>query len=63
MVLMPLKAKYRNKNYKIEFQNLHPSGKIETRLVQSSTFKSKTNNSGKKVSAKTLRPRRKVYNV
>lgn len=62
MISWPLKAKYSGKNFKIEFQVLHPSGRIETRIRQGSSYKSKTNNSGNKgkVTSK-LRPRRKVY--
>lgn len=60
MILMPLKAKYQSKNFKIETQVMH-GGKIETKVVMASRFKSKQNNSGKKSTDKKLRPRRKVY--
>jgi hypothetical protein len=60
MILMPLKAKYRNKNFKIEKQQ-STSGPIETMVVMASRFKSKTNNATKKNAAKKLRPRRRVY--
>lgn len=60
MMLMPLKAKYLAKNYKIERQS-SSSGPIETKVVMASRFKSKTNNSGKKNTSKTLRPRRRAY--
>jgi hypothetical protein len=59
MILMPLKAKYRNKNFRIIKQQ-STSGLIETKVVQVGG-KSRTNNSGKKASGKTLRPRRRVY--
>ena len=60
MILMPLKAKYRSKNFKIEKQP-STSGQIETMIVMASRFKSKSSNSGKKDSSKKLRPRRRVY--
>jgi hypothetical protein len=59
MILMPLKAKYRSKSFKIEKQQ-SASGPIDTK-VRLVGGKSRTNNSGKKKSDKTLRPRRKVY--
>jgi len=60
VILMKLKAKYRNKNFRIENQkNLW--GTIETKVVNGEQHKSRTNNSTKKSTGKTLRPRRKVY--
>jgi len=62
MISWPLKLKYRNKNFRITRQPLHPSGQIETKIVTVSRYVSKTNNSGGKGKiASKLRPRRKAY--